>query len=70
MAQKHRVINIGALFTDKDIAKLAEVLDNQAAAGYHLVQVFSVIRKAGCLGQQAATNLAVFVNDTPEEPSK
>jgi len=67
MARKHRVINIGGLFTDKDIAELATLMDEQSAEGYHFVQVFSVVRQAGCLGGKATTNLAVFIKDIPKE---
>lgn len=59
---KHQVESIGALFSPKDMERLAKLLDERAAKGYELVHVFQVSQPAGCLGigSPTTTNLAVF----------
>lgn len=59
---KHRVEPIGALFAQKDMERLAKLLDQRSAEGYELHDVFQVQQPAGCLGigTPTTTNLAVF----------
>lgn len=62
MPMKHRVESIGALFSPKDMDRLAKLLDQRSAEGYELHTVFQVQQPSGCLGigGPATTNLAVF----------
>ncbi len=51
-----------ALFSPRDMERLAKLLDERAAKGYELVHVFQVSQPGGCLGigGPTTTNLAVF----------
>jgi len=52
---------IGAMFSDKDIKRLAEHLSKRKQEGYRLHSVFQVSRP-GCLGigTPTVTNLAIY----------
>lgn len=55
---------IGAQFTPKAVANLAEKFNSRAADGYKLHTVFNVVQP-GCLGGQGtATYLAVYIKET------
>ncbi|HZY79527.1 MAG TPA: hypothetical protein VFE50_08395 [Cyclobacteriaceae bacterium] len=60
----YKIEQIGVEFSNKGIERLAERLNNNAAAGYKFHSVFQV-QKPGCLGFTApsTTYLAVYIRE-------
>ena len=61
---EYMVESIGALFSDKELPKLAKHFNKHANEGYRLHTVFQVTQP-GCLlfGSPKITNLAVYVRE-------
>jgi len=58
----YKIVNIGAVFSNKAIKALEEQLNSMGKEGYEFHSVIQVERPAGCLGgSPKITYLAVFV---------
>jgi len=58
----YKIVNIGAVFSNKAIKALEEKLNSMGQEGYEFHSVIQVERPAGCLGgSPKITYLAVFV---------
>jgi hypothetical protein len=56
---EYMVEPIGAVFSDKDLPKLADLFNQRANEGYRLHSVFQVSQPSGCGNPPRTTYLAI-----------